>query len=207
MCIRDRVIVKRYGYGATDDFDDLDAANLMRVIDTRSGLPVVLGILFIHVSGSLGWQVSGIDFPGRFLVRLECGGERVIIDPFAKGRALTAHNMRDMLKALSGNHAELTPKHYRDMSTRAILLRLQENIKTRLLREDRLEDALDVIETMLLFAPDASYLWRECGLLQARLDRVREAVASLEEHLRRSSGADTYYSTSLLLQRLRARLN
>jgi len=202
-----QVIIKRYGYGATNDFDDLDAANLMRVIDTRSGLPVVLGILFIHVSGSLGWQVSGIAFPGRFLVRLEYNGTRTIIDPFANGRALTAQDLREMLKALSGNHAELAPKYYREMSARAILLRLQENIKTRLLREGRLEDALDVIETMLLFAPDTSYLWRECGLIQARLYRIREAVISLEEHLKRSTGVDACYSTSVLLQRLRAQLN
>ena len=201
------VIVKRYGYGVTGDFNDLDAANLMRVIDTRSGLPVVLGILFIHVSDSLGWRVSGIDFPGRFLVRLDYNGRRAIIDPFASSRVLTAHDMRDMLKALSGNHAELTPEHYREMSARAVLLRLQENIKTRLLREVRLEDALGVVETMLLFAPDASYLWRECGLLQARLNRPQEAVASLEEHLRRSSGAGARYNASILLQRLRARLN
>ncbi|MED5396521.1 MAG: tetratricopeptide repeat protein, partial [Pseudomonadota bacterium] len=106
-----------------------------------------------------------------------------------------------------GNHAELTPEHYREMSARAVLLRLQENIKTRLLREIRLEDALGVVETMLLFAPDTSYLWRECGLLQARLDRTQEAVASLEEHLRRSSGAGARYNASILLQKLRARLN
>jgi regulator of sirC expression with transglutaminase-like and TPR domain len=43
-----QVIVRRYGYGGSDVvFEDLDAANLMRVIDNRSGLPVAIGILFI----------------------------------------------------------------------------------------------------------------------------------------------------------------
>ena len=36
-----QVIHKRYGYVGTEDcFDDIEAANLMRVIDRRGGLPV-----------------------------------------------------------------------------------------------------------------------------------------------------------------------
>ena len=203
-----QVIVKRYGYGAGEDvFDDLESANLMRVIDSRSGLPVAVGILFIHAARAMGWRIRGIDFPGRFLVRLQLGAERAVLDPFGGGRALSAQDMRDMLKALSGNHAELTPEHYREMTDREVLLRLSDNLKTRLLREERFDDALGVLETMLLIAPKAVHLWRECGLLQARLERIQDAVVSLEEYLSRSGADDSRYNTSLLLQELRARLN
>ena len=203
-----QVIIKRYGYGGTQEvFDDLDAVNMMRVIDSRSGMPIVIGILFMQTARTLGWDICGLDFPGRFLVRLEAGGERRILDPFAGGTVVEPRDMRDMFKAIAGNHVELRAEHYRDMGNRDILLRLQENIKIRLLREERFDDALETLEVMLLFAPDKLELWRETGLLHARLDHIKDAIRALEEYLRRCGTDETRYNTSMLLQELRARLN
>ena len=203
-----QVIIKRYGYGGTQEvFDDLDAVNMMRVIDSRSGMPIVIGILFMQTARILGWDICGLDFPGRFLVRLEAGGERRILDPFAGGTVVEPRDMRDMFKAIAGNHVELRPEHYRDMGNRDILLRLQGNIKIRLLREERFDDALETLEVMLLFAPDKPELWRETGILHARLDHIKEAVRALEQYLRRCGADEVRYNTSMLLQELRARLN
>ena len=203
-----QVIIKRYGYGGTQEvFDDLDAVNMMRVIDSRSGMPIVIGILFMQTARTLGWDICGLDFPGRFLVRLEAGGERRILDPFAGGAVVEPRDMRDMFKAIAGNHVELRAEHYRDMGNRDILLRLQGNIKIRLLREERFDDALETLEVMLLFAPDKLELWRETGLLHARLDHIKDAIRALEEYLRRCGTDETRYNTSMLLQELRARLN
>ena len=203
-----QILHRRYGYAGTEEaFHDPEGANLTRVIDRRCGLPVTLGILYLVTARAQGWVADGLDFPGRFLVRLEHLGERVIIDPFAGGRVLSVGDLRDMLKAFSGNHAELKPRHYRKMSARRILIRLQGNIRGRLLREDRLEDAVQVIETMLLFAPKEADLWREFGLLHSRLDNVADAIAALEEYLKLGSGTDMRYGTSVLLQELRQRLN
>lgn len=203
-----QVLIRRYGYGGTDDvFDDLDAANLMRVIDSRTGFPVAIGILYIQTARALGWSVSGLDFPGRFLIRLEADGERRVIDPFGGGAVLEPQDMRGIFKQIAGNHVELKPKHYRAMGNRDILLRLQDNIKSRQLRARHLEDALETLEAMLLFAPDKAGLWCEAGILYARLDCTEEAIGALEEYLRRSGGEDKRYNTSVLLQELRAKLN
>lgn len=203
----DQVIAKRYGYkGAETSYEDPDNTNLMRVIDRRAGAPVALGIIYMHIARTLGWTISGLDFPARFMVRLEDEGRRVILDPFDSGRVVTPKDMRDIFKAVTGNQAELTPNHYRPLDNRGILLRLQNHIKFRLIRSERPEDALAVIETMLLFAPATPSLWREAGLLNARLDKVKEAVAALEEYLRCNTGDSARYRTSILLQELRGRL-
>jgi len=203
-----QVIVRRYGYGGTEVvFEDLDAANLMRVIDNRSGLPVAIGILFISAARAQGWAAVGLDFPGRFLVRLDAQGQRKIIDPFAGGAELKAPDMRSMFKAVAGNHVELTPEHYRDTGNRDILLRLQNNIKNRLVRGEQWDGALQAIETMVLFAPDKADLWYEAGLLHARSDHIGDAVRMLEEYLRRIGAEEVRYNTSVLLQELRAKLN
>lgn len=203
-----QVIAKRYGYmGADQAHEDSENTNMMRMIDRRSGCPVALGILYVHVARTLGWTVSGIDFPARFLLRLEDRGGRVILDPFDGGRAVTPRDMREIFKAVNGNQAELTPEQYQPLDNRGILLRLQNHIKFRQIRSERSEEALDAIDTMLLFAPGESSLWREAGLLNARLDRVREAVAALEEYMRHNTGDSTRYRTSIILQELRARLS
>jgi len=202
------ILHRRYGYVGTEEaFHDPDCANLTRVIDRRSGLPVALGIIYLATAHRQGWRADGLNFPGRFLVRLELYGERLIIDPFGGGRILTPWDLRDMLKAFSGIHAELKPRHYHRMSVRAVLVRLQENIRGRLLREDKLEEAMDVIETMLLFAPSEARLWRECGLLHNRLGNVADAIAALEQYLKLDTGTDVRYGTSVLLQELRQRLS
>ena len=60
---------------------------------------------------------------------------------------------------------------------------------------------------MVLFAPSETELWRELGLLHAKLDHVKDAVRALEEYLCRTGGEDGRYNTSKLLQELRTKLN
>ncbi len=203
-----QVLFRRYGYmGGEDAFDDLEAANLTHVIDRRSGLPVVLGVLYIHVARKLGWSVEGLNFPGRFLLRLEVNSERLILDPFSGGAAINTLFLRSILKAASGHHAELKPEHYRSLTAREILLRIQNNIKYRMLRLARVKDAVEIIDSMLLFAPKAIYLWKEKAELLAQIDFIPEAIVALELFLQHNHSMDSRYKASMLLQKLRQRSN
>ena len=106
------VLVERYGYrGDSDSYEDMVNANLMKVIDRRRGLPVALGILYLHGARAQGWQISGLNFPGHFLLRLDLGGQRAIIDPFNGGKLCDAMALRGLLKAMAGDKAELRPEH------------------------------------------------------------------------------------------------
>jgi len=203
-----QVLAKRYGYAGTEEaFEDPDAANLTRVIDNRCGLPVALGILYLHAAQAMGWPAAGVDFPARFFVRLDCKGKRAILDPFDEGRSLSPRDLRAFYKAVAGNQAELTPENYRSVGNRDVLLRLQNNVKVRHLRAGRMPAALETVQTMLLLAPEKASLWREAGLLNMRLDNVQAAVVSLEEYLSRSTSDPARYRASVLLQELRGRLN
>src|SRR5215831_8228286 len=106
------VILLKHGYsGDTLTYDDLQNANLMRVVDRRKGLPVALGILYMHTGRAQGWETVGLAFPGHFLVRLSDGPDRVILDPFHGGRICTAAELRELLKASTGRDSELLPEH------------------------------------------------------------------------------------------------
>jgi regulator of sirC expression with transglutaminase-like and TPR domain len=202
-----QILAKRFGYAGSDDaYENFECANLMRVIDRRDGLPTLLGIIYLHVARALGWAIDGLDFPPRFVVRLEFAGQRRILDPYDGGRVLQPYDLRDLYKAVSGPHVEISPDHTRPMSNRAIILRSRRNAKVLHLRSENLDEALDVVETLLLLAPDEPSLWREAGILNARLDRVSEAVTALEEYLKNAKADASRYRTSILLQELRTRL-
>jgi len=181
------IILLKYRYSGDElTYDDLQNANLMRVVDRRKGLPVALGILYIHAARAQGWEMAGLAFPGHFLVRLSDGPERVIVDPFHGGQVCGAAELRELLKAATGRDSELLPEHYMAVSDRDVLLRLQNNLKARLLQAQHHERALTVIETMLMLAPDLAELWREAGMLHRQLGNMRAAGAALEQYVVRA---------------------
>ena len=149
----------------------------------------------------------GIDFPGRFLVRLEDRDERMILDLYEDGRVMNPPELRVMLKSMAGAKAELQPHYLAEMSARRVVLRLEDNIRARQVQRDQLTAAAETLDLMLMFAPATGYLWREAGIVNARLDRIGIAIKQLEEYLKHSPGEESGYETSLLLQDLRAKLN
>src|SRR3546814_1821098 len=96
-------------------------ANLMRVIGRRRGLPVALGILYLHGARAQGWAICGLNFPGHFLLRLDLGAERSIIDPFNGGKPRDAVGLRALLTGMAGENAELRPEHTRPVGCRDVL--------------------------------------------------------------------------------------
>lgn len=198
----------RHGYdGDTETYEDLANANLMRVIDRHKGLPVALGILYIHVARRQGWPIVGLSFPGHFLLRLETAGDRLIIDPFHRGRVCGAGEMRSLLKTIRGEEAELKQEHYRQVSDREILLRLQNNVKLRLMQMNKVEKAAETVERMLLFAPEALSLWREAGLMHAHVGNLGNAVTALETFLEFETRDGPRNEVAAHLRRLRRQLN
>ena len=155
----------------------------------------------------MGWPAAGVDFPGRFLLRLDAEEGRIIFDAFEGGTTLAAPDLRKVLKTMAGPDAELDPMHYRKAGPRAVLLRLQNNIKIRQLGAQRPSAALKTLETMVALAPDDPALWCEFGVLHARLDQIPAAIAALEESLRHSGSEQTRYQASALLQELRRQLH
>jgi len=197
-------ILDKHGYcGDRTTYDDLANANLMQVIDRRKGLPVALGILYIHAARAQGWSIAGLAFPGHFLLRIDMDGVRAIVDPFNDGMRHDAGALRDLLKSTQGADAELSPAHYATVSDREILLRLRNNVKLRLVQLREKKRAAAVADSMLLFAPAVQTLWRDAGLLHAQAGNLDIAVETLETYLERETGETARRETAELLRQLR----
>jgi regulator of sirC expression with transglutaminase-like and TPR domain len=170
------LLAGEHGYsGDMETYDDPANANLIRVTERRRGLPVALGVIWLHAARAAGWGSHGVDFPAHFLVALEGHKTQVVIDVFNRGQVMSAWELRVLLKRVEGDQAELRPGLLQPMSTRRVLLRLQNNIMTRRLGAGDLQGGLQCTEDMLLIAPDQAELWRQAGMMNQKLDRVAAA--------------------------------
>jgi regulator of sirC expression with transglutaminase-like and TPR domain len=195
-------LVEKFRYaGDEDTYDDLDNANLMRVIDRRRGLPVALGILYLTVARAQGWSAAGLNFPGHFLVRLESrDGRRVIVDPFHQGRIMGAPELRELLKVVAGPGVELEAGHYRPVGNRDVLIRLQNNVKTRRLDRGLIKEAVDA-------APESLSLWREAGVLHMRAGHLKRAIESFDIFVSLAQDGPDRAKIAKVVQELRERIN
>ena len=207
------LLADHHGYrGAAAQYEEADSANLIRVIERRRGLPVALGVVWLHTIAAIGWRGHGVNFPGHFLVAIAdatvTGGSRqIVIDVFGGGQALSVPTLRTMIKAFEGERAELRPGLLRPMGNRAVLLRLQNNIRTRRHAAGDTPGALAATENILRIAPDEAWLWREAAGLQQRLDQVSAAVLSLTRFLALVPDGEAADEARGRIGELRSRLN
>lgn len=206
--IIETVLYDLHGYkGDKDNYDNLENANIISVIDRRKGLPIVLGILYLHIARSLGWDIDGLNFPGHFLLRFVLGKDRQIIDPFERGVVRNTPWLRTTLKTYLGKSAELNSDYTRSVTNRGVLLRLQNNVKIRLIEAQEPEKALVVLQQMLLIAPKEPSIWREAGMLQAFLNNFMAAIETLEHYLMIEEDPRGHPEAANLLRQLKAQLN
>lgn len=202
------VLVEKFGYrGDEETYDDLRNADLAEVIQRRRGLPVALSILYIHAARALGWRIEGLNFPGHFVIRLHGDRQAVILDPFAGGLARSVQDLRQLLKAQSTDKTEVKPEHFAALENRQILLRLQNNIKVRRIQEGDLKGAERALQRMLWIAPLQAELWRESGILNAKLENILAARRALTRYLELAENDQQRQRAARLLQELGQQLH
>ncbi|MCU0986508.1 MAG: transglutaminase-like domain-containing protein [Acetobacteraceae bacterium] len=199
------VLVARHGFtGARQDYDQPGNANLISVLDRRRGLPVALGVVWLHAARAARFDAWGIDFPGHFLIGIagDAEGDVVVVDVFDDGAIRAEAELAALARAVEGPGARLAPRHLRRMTTREVLLRLQNNLRLRRAAGGDLAGALAASEDMLRLAPAVLPLWRETAELAERAERPRTALAAWE---RASALGDVTAASAIA--RLRRRLN
>lgn len=202
------VIARSYAYrGDGETYDDLQNADLVRVIERRKGLPVALSILYLHVARAQGWQAEGLAFPGHFLIRIGIEGGRHVVDPFHEGVVREAADLRRLLRQVLGPEAELAPGHFDPVPDRDVLLRLENNVRLRLAKREDWQGVARSLDRMLAIAPDRTELLFEAGQLNERLDKRRAAIAAYQRLLELDGDPDLRRRASALLQELRRGLN
>jgi regulator of sirC expression with transglutaminase-like and TPR domain len=174
----------RHDYsGDRDTYDDLQNVNLIRVTERRRGMPIGLGVIWLHCAEVAGWDCYGINFPGHFILGLDGDDGQAILDVFSGGKILDIEDLDAMIARVDETHTpratsqgELMPRLSGRMSKRDVLVRLQRNIAFRREQAGDIPGALCCVEDMLRIAPADIGLWQEAVVLNQRLDQMAAAV-------------------------------
>jgi len=205
-------------WGNTDDYYDPRNSYLNEVIDRKTGTPISLAILYMELGRRIGLPLEGVSFPGHFLVRLRLRGGTLVLDPFAGGMPQSEAELRERLQRVIPEGAaggvapgELPLDQFLEAaSNRQILARVLRNLKGIYREKDKPERMLEVLNRMLVVAPDASSELRDRGYVYQRLECWRPALKDLSDYVEREPEApdlDDVRVKLMELSALCARLN
>lgn len=148
---------------------ELDSVLLHKVISSRNGVPLSLGTVFMYFAEHFEVDVTGIIFPGQFVLRFGSEQDGIYVDP-ADGQALSRHKLQVLLRGIEGNHALLSDDDLLAANNEMHYLRLLQVLKAALIRDEHFSYALRCIDLILELEPDEPYEIRDRGFLLQQLD-------------------------------------
>ena len=201
------LLAGHYGYdGDRISYDDPQNADLVAVIDRRRGMPVALGILYLHAARAAGFDAVGLNSPWHFLLRICVRGSEALIDPFNGGAALE-HESFGAPPSARGQ-PEDSPPMPQPLGDIDVLLRLENNLKLRALQAGDCSRALEVAKRMALIAPRRPDLWMDVAHLNETQGALGAARIAYEACLTLAPAGDALHNEAAIgLHGLKRRLN
>ena len=168
-----RVLFVENGFrGNIDDYYDPRNSFLHEVLDRRTGIPISLSVVYMEVARRIGLRVTGVGFPGHFLVRAFDDDRAVVIDPFNSGAVLGKDDLQGLLTKVVGPDAKLEPSLLAPIGKTQILTRMLVNLAGIYGKRGDLFRSLDVLERLHLLDAENPKLERELETLRRRVEEL-----------------------------------
>lgn len=172
--------------GNNQQYDDPRNSYLNQVVDRKLGIPISLAVIQIEVTRRLGMPLDGISFPGHFLVRLPVDDGILVLDPYNKGRPVSAEELRERASPHMGGQMPDDQEllHILAPAThRMILVRMLRNLKGLYLESGDWERVARSADRLLKLSPDTAEALRDRGLAYRELGYTRGAREDLARYL------------------------
>jgi regulator of sirC expression with transglutaminase-like and TPR domain len=176
--------------GNRQQYDDPRNSFLNEVLDRRTGIPITLAVVYLEIARRAGVQVTGVNFPGHFLLRahdeqarMHYSGNFVIVDPFHGGALLSEVDCREMLRQHVGDEAAFDTGLLQPATRREIVVRMLVNLKRLYVRMRSFPQARFVADLLLTVDPSDVAELRDRGLLAYHLQDFGAALRDLERYL------------------------
>lgn len=158
--------------GNVADYYNPHNSCLNRVLETKTGIPITLSVLYIELARRLGVPVDGIGAPGHFIVRLEEEDDTYYIDPFQQGLIRD-----DVLEDVPESALLPAPK-------RTIVIRMLNNLRLIYLQRQNWTKARQVLDLLLEADPVDADAIRQRAATLAATQQFRSAAEELERYLK-----------------------
>jgi regulator of sirC expression with transglutaminase-like and TPR domain len=166
------------------------------VLERKLGIPISLAVLYVELGRALGVELTGVSFPGHFLVRVPVEGGLIIIDPFNRGKSIGAEELKFRARSNAptpantergdDDTAELSENELFTMlapcDNRAVLVRMLHNLRSLYVNAGDTERALRVAHRLVQLT-DAASERRDRGMLYLQIGAQHAARADLAAYL------------------------
>lgn len=189
-----RYLFEELGFaGNNHQYDDPRNSYLNEVFDRKLGIPISLAVVQIELTRRLGLPLDGISFPGHFLVRLPVDDGILVMDPFNKGRPVSADELKERASPHLGGQAPddvqlieiLAPATHR-----VILTRMLRNLGGLYQQQEDWERVARTSDRLLKISPETPEPLRDRGLAYRELGYTRGAREDLARYLQKLPNAD-----------------
>ena len=176
--------------GAHKNYYDVDNSVLHRVLRSRRGIPISLGVVLIGIARRLGLDALGVNFPRHFLITI---GD-LLVDPFAVSPTTVDHCRR----WLEENQVDETDA-FNIADASDIAMRMLNNVRMLAQGRGDYSRALEISDYQLMIVPDSYGLYVERADAWLGLRAPEMVVHELEQAVRHAPD-------EALAERLRERI-
>lgn len=166
------VLFDRYAlFGDREHYSDPENSYIDRVLERKTGLPIVLSLIWVETARRAGGSAHGIGLPGHFVAAVDLPlkeGGRVYLDPFRRGAVLSLEQCQQVsLAAGVAWHEEFL----QPVTGQQWAVRMLNNLRNAYTELGDPVNTAAVLEQLLLLDPRNAVRQRELQSLYTRLDQ------------------------------------
>jgi regulator of sirC expression with transglutaminase-like and TPR domain len=189
--------------GNTDHYYDPRNSYLNEVLDRKLGIPISLSVLYRALAERLGLEMSGVNLPAHFMLRVGQGESTIFVDPFHSGALLDREGCARRITERIGQPVELTDLQLARCPLDLVVSRMLRNLKAIYIQQRDFPSAVPVQRRLAALNPGDPHEQRDLGMLFLQVDRPAEAIGPLQEYLNAQPQADDAEPISSLLRAAR----
>ena len=186
---------RELGFGGNvNDYYDPDNSYLNVVLQTRRGIPITLGVLWLELAQGLGLRARGVAFPGHFMVKVNLPKGQVVIDTFS-GQSLSRDELAHRLEPFRSDSALLQDFEaplglfLQAAPARDVIARMLGNLKEIHTAQEDWPRLLAVLNRLIVLLPNEWTHHRDRGLTLAEQGHDAAALLDLQAYLANSPHA------------------
>lgn len=157
------------------------------VLEKRTGIPITLSLIYIHLASYMDFKLHPVNFPSHFLVKYildQDSEESIVIDPFNKGRIMDGYVLQDLLnKAYPRSTISLSNDLLKKANSLQITIRVLNNLKNGYTEVDDLNKIMKINEMILSLDSNSSEALRDKGIILYRNKKYEEALEFLYKYI------------------------
>ncbi len=157
------------------------------VLEKRTGIPITLSLIYIHLASYMDFKLHPVNFPSHFLVKYildEDSDESIVIDPFNKGRIMDDYVLQDLLnKAYPRSTISLSSDLMKKTNSLQIIIRVLNNLKNGYMEVDDLDKIMKINEMILSLDSTSSEALRDKGIILYRNKEYQQALEILYKYI------------------------